>query len=87
MRLFPYRVDSKGRVKPKKESGKNPKPKNLKSKPFELWAVNTIQIVSNGIKRYILTMINPLTRIAFTVAIPSKRQNIQHTPLKLSSME
>lgn len=73
MRMFPYRVDFKGRVKPKKKERKNRKPKNLKTKPFELWAVDTIQIVSQGIKRYILTMIDPTTRIAFAVAIASKK--------------
>jgi len=73
MRMFSYRLDSKGRVKPKKKERKNRKPKNLKTKPFELWAVDTIQIVSQGIKRYILTMIDPTTRIAFAVAIASKK--------------
>ncbi|BCD62733.1 transposase [Nitratiruptor sp. YY08-26] len=84
MRIFPYRIDTKGRVKPKKKKQKNRKPKNLKSKPFELWAVDTIQIVSNGIKRYILTMIDPLTRIAFAVAIPSKRA--KHTAYALEAL-
>ncbi|SMC08725.1 Transposase InsO and inactivated derivatives [Nitratiruptor tergarcus DSM 16512] len=84
MRLFPYRIDTKGKVKPKKKTQKNRKPKNLKSKPFELWAVDTIQIVSNGIKRYILTMIDPLTRIAFAVAIPSKRA--KHTAYALEAL-
>jgi len=85
MRMFPYRVDSKGRVKPKKRSAKKTrKPKNLKTRPFELWAVDTIEIVSNGIKRYILTMIDPLTRIAFAIAIPSK--HAKHTAYALEAL-
>ncbi|BAF69839.1 integrase core domain-containing protein [Nitratiruptor sp. SB155-2] len=84
MRLVPYRIDTKGKVQPKKRVQKSRKPKNLKTKPFELWAVDTIQIVSNGIKRYILTMIDPLTRIAFAVAIPSKRA--KHTAYALEAL-
>ncbi len=85
MRLFPYRVDSKGRVKPKKRaSNKKRKPKNLKTKPFGLWAVDTIQRVSNGIRRYILTMIDPVSRIAFAIAIPSK--HAKHTAYALEAL-
>ena len=85
MRLFPYRVDTKGRVKPKKRvSNKKRKPKNLKTQPFGLWAVDTIQRVSNGIRRYILTMIDPVSRIAFALAIPSK--HAKHTAKALEAL-
>ncbi|WP_187648704.1 integrase core domain-containing protein [Nitrosophilus labii] len=85
MRHFPYRIDAKGRVKPKKRtSNKNRKPKNLKTQPFQLWAVDTIQRVSNGIRRYILTMIDPVSRVAFAVAIPSKRA--KHTAFALEAL-
>ena len=84
MRLFPCRIDTKGRVKPKKRERKNRKPKNLKTKPFELWAVDTIQRVSNGIKRYILTMVDPTIRVAFAVAIPSK--HAKHTACALEAL-
>ena len=72
MRMFPYRIDSQGKTKPKKREIRNRKPKGLKSKPMHLWAVDTIQRVSIGIRRYIMTMIDPNSRIAFAVAIPSK---------------
>jgi transposase InsO family protein/transposase len=72
MRLFPSRIDSKGRTKAKKREFKNRKPKDLKTDPMHLWAVDTIQRVSLGIRRYIMTMIDPNSRIAFAVAIPSK---------------
>ncbi len=85
MRLFPYRIDTKGRVKPRKRaSNKKRKPKNLKTKPFGLWAVDTIQRVSNGIRRYILTMIDPVSRIAFAIAIPSK--HAKHTAYALEAL-
>ena len=85
MRLFPYRVDTKGRVNlRKKASNKKRKPKNLKIEPFGLWAVDTIQRVSNGIRRYILTMIDPVSRVAFAIAIPSK--HAKHTAKALEAL-
>jgi transposase len=76
MRLFPSRIDSKGRTKAKKREFKNRKPKDLKTDPMHLWAVDTIQRVSLGIRRYIITMIDPNSRIAFAVAIPSKHTKL-----------
>ena len=72
MRLIPNRIDSKGRVKHKKKEIKTRKPKGLKTEPMHLWAVDTIQKVSTGVRRYIMTMIDPSSRIAFAVAIPTK---------------
>ena len=72
MRVIPHRIDSKGKIKPKKKVIKNRKPKGLKTEPMHLWAVDTIQRVISGSRRYIMTMIDPNTRIAFAVAIPTK---------------
>ena len=72
MRIIPYKIDRNGKVKSKKRKFKNRKPKNLKTKPMHLWAVDTIQKVSDGIRRYIMTMVDPNSRIAFAVAIPTK---------------
>lgn len=83
MRITPLRIDRNGKVKPKrKRVFKNRKPKNLKTNPIELWAVDTIQKVSNGIRRYIMTFIDPNTRIAYAVALPSK--HTVNTALALS---
>ena len=84
MRMFPYRINFQGKVKPKKRELKTRKPKGLKTKPMHMWAVDTIQRVSLGIKRYIMTMIDPSSRIAFAVAIPSK--HTQHTAKVLSAL-
>ncbi len=84
MRLFPQCIDSKGRIKPKKKKLKNRKPKGLKAKPMHLWAVDTIQRVTAGIRRYIMTMIDPNSRIAFAVAIPTKHTN--HTAKVLAAL-
>jgi transposase InsO family protein len=84
MRLFPSRIDSKGRTKIKKREFKNRKPKDLKADPMHLWAVDTIQRVSLGVKRYIMTMIDPNSRIAFAVAIPSK--HTKYTAIVLDAL-
>jgi len=84
MRITPYRIDRNGKVKPKTRKFKNRKPKNLKAKPMHLWAVDTIQKVSNGIRRYIMTMIDPNSRIAFAVAIPTK--HTKHTARVLEAL-
>ena len=84
MRLFPNRIDSKGRIKIKKKEIKTRKPKGLKTQPMHLWAVDTIQRVSVGIRRYIMTMIDPNSRIAFAVAIPTK--HTKHTAKVLEAL-
>ena len=84
MRLFPQRIDSKGRVKLKKKKIKNRKPKDFKAEPMHLWAVDTIQRVTAGMRRYIMTMIDPNSRIAFAVAIPTKHTT--HTAKVLAAL-
>jgi transposase InsO family protein len=84
MRITPYRIDRNGKVKPKKRKFKNRKPKNLKAKPMHLWAVDTIQKVSDGIRRYIMTLVDPSSRIAFAVAIPTK--HTKHTSKVLEAL-
>ena len=85
MRMFPYRIDSQGKSKPiRKKSSKPRLPKGVNQPPMGVWAVDTIQRVSVGIKRYIMTMIDPHTRIAFAVAIPSK--HTKHTSKVLEAL-
>ncbi len=84
MRITPLRIDRNGKAKPKKRKFKKRKPKNLKSKPMHLWAVDTIQKVSNGIRRYIMTLVDPHSRIAFAVALPSKHS--KHTAKVLEAL-
>ena len=84
MRNFPYRINSQGKIKPKKREIKTRKPKGLKTKPMHMWAVDTIERVSLGIRRYIMTMIDPNSRIAFAVAIPTK--NTHYTSKVLGAL-
>jgi len=84
MRITPLRIDRNGKPKKRKRVFKNRKPKNLKAKPMHLWAVDTIQKVSNGIRRYIMTLLDPNSRIAFAVALPSKHS--KHTAKVLEAL-
>ncbi len=84
MRIFPYRINYQGKVKSKKREVKTRKPKGLKTKPLHMWAVDTIQRTSMGIKRYIMTMIDPSSRIAYAVAIPTK--NTHYTSKVLAAL-
>jgi len=84
MRITPLRIDRNGKPKKKKKIFKNRKPKNLKAKPMHLWAVDTIQKVSNGIRRYIMTLVDPNSRVAFAVALPSKHS--KHTAKVLEAL-
>ncbi|WP_284155515.1 helix-turn-helix domain-containing protein [Sulfuricystis multivorans] len=72
MRLTPHRLDARGRVKPVRCARKARKPQDLKPAPLTLWAVDTIERVRDGIRRYVLTAIAPVSATAFAVALPSK---------------
>ena len=61
MRHVPMRLDARGRPKPVKRSFKVRKPKGFKVSALRLWAVDLIERVRDGIRRYILTMVDPLT--------------------------
>ena len=84
MRFTPYRIDRNGKRKPIKRTQKTRKPRKLTTPPMHLWAVDTIQKVSDGIRRYIMTMIDPHTRIAFAVALPTK--HAKHTSRALEAL-
>jgi transposase len=74
MRIIPHRIDRNGEVKTKKKETKNRKPKNLKTEPMHMWAVDTIQRVADGLRRYIMTMIDPsLLPLQFQLNILSIR--------------
>jgi transposase InsO family protein len=82
MRTVPTRLDARGKPKPIKRQRKKRKPKRLKTSPLSLWAVDIIERVRDGIRRYILTLIDPTSRIAFAVALPGKRSRNSAEVLK-----
>jgi len=73
-----------------KAAGDNPQalatrssaPKRLKTSPLSLWAVDIIERVRDGIRRYILNAIDPTSCIALAVALPSKQSRNSAEVLK-----
>ena len=39
---------------------------------MEFWAVDLVERVREGMRRYVLTMVDPSSRVAFAVSIPGK---------------
>ncbi|MFZ5537927.1 MAG: integrase core domain-containing protein [Pseudomonadota bacterium] len=74
MRFAPQKLDARGRPKkPRQEKLKKArKPKDLHAAPMTLWAVDTIERVLDGVRRYILSLFDPVSRMGFAVALPSK---------------
>ena len=83
MRHVPMRLDARGRPKPVKCRFKLRKPKRFKASALEFWAVDLVERVRDGIRRYILTMVDPVSRIAFAVSIPGKRAKYTAKVLKV----
>ena len=73
MRQVPMRLDARGRLKPVKRSFKLRKPKGLEVSALKFWAMDLIERVRDGIRRYILTMLDPVSRVALAVALPRKK--------------
>jgi transposase InsO family protein len=57
------------------------KPKGVHTAPLQCLAVDTIERVRDGLRRYILTFIDPASRFAFALAIPSKASRHTQTAL------
>jgi transposase InsO family protein len=72
MRHAPTRIDTKGRQRPFRRHPKPRKPKGVKTAPLQCLAVDTIERVRDGMRRYILTFIDPASRFALAVALPGK---------------
>jgi transposase InsO family protein len=64
----PIRLSPKGKPKPIKKTSVLRKPKNLKRQACQCLAFDTIVRQRDGIKRYILTAIDPITHLAFAYA-------------------
>jgi transposase InsO family protein len=71
LRTSAWQINSKGKRRPLKRATATRKPKGVKIKPMECLAFDTIVRQREGIKRYILTAIDPKTHIAFAYAPPS----------------
>jgi len=67
MRHVPSRIDSRGRRKPLQRHVKPRKPKQVKAKALEVLACSTRKRIGNGMRRYIVTFIDPVSHFAFAL--------------------
>ncbi|MEJ5210079.1 MAG: penicillin-binding transpeptidase domain-containing protein [Burkholderiales bacterium] len=90
MRHAPARLDARGRVKPVRRHPKPRKPKGATTAPLACLAVDTIERVRDGIRRYILTFIDPASRfrqkwfVGDTVSVGIGQGYMLATPLQLA---
>jgi transposase InsO family protein len=77
MRHAPSRLTSRGRRKPLQRHVKPRKPKQVKAQALEVLACDTIERIRDGMRRYIVTFIDPVSHFAFAVGLPSK--HARHT--------
>ena len=70
MRFASARLDARGRVKPLRCRAKPRKPQGAKPAPLPCLATDTIERIRGGIRRDLITFIDPAS--AFAVAVPSK---------------
>lgn len=72
LRMFPQRISHFGRIKPIKRQKKLRKPKDLKAEyPGHLAALDTIEKIINGCRRYVITFEDIYTRFGFAWATKS----------------
>jgi len=69
---------------PGSEPRKPRKPKGVKTAALQRLAVDTVERVRDGMRRYILTCIDPASRFGLAVALPSKATG--HTQAALAAM-
>ncbi|WP_038471648.1 integrase core domain-containing protein [Acidithiobacillus caldus] len=84
MRHSPARLDARGRPKPMQRSRKPRKPKGVATTALQCLAVDTIERVRDGLKRYLVTFIDPASAFALAVALPSKAT--RHTQAALAAV-
>jgi Transposase and inactivated derivatives, IS30 family len=72
MRHAPCRIDRRGRAKPLRRHPKPRKPKQLSAQALELLACDTIERIRDGMRRYLVTLIDPVSHLAFAMGLPSK---------------
>jgi hypothetical protein len=51
------------------------KPKDLKSPPLSLWVVDTIERIRDGIRRYVVSFFDLVSRVGLAFATPTKSSN------------
>lgn len=72
MRHSPARIDRRGRPKPVRRHPKPRKPRGARTAPLQCLAVDNVGRVRDGLRRYILTCIDPASTFGLAVALPGK---------------
>ncbi|MEW5792166.1 MAG: helix-turn-helix domain-containing protein [Pseudomonadota bacterium] len=74
MRHTPVRLDAKGRPKPARRPAKPRKPKGVRTAPLECLATDASERIRDGLKRYLVTCIDPASCLAAAKAVRSPDQ-------------
>lgn len=80
-RPAPSRIDRRGRSKPRQRLIKPRKPKRVPARALEMLACDTIERIRDGMRRYIVTFIDPVSHLALAVGLPSR--HARHTAPRL----
>ncbi|QGU32573.1 integrase core domain-containing protein [Thermochromatium tepidum] len=73
----PCRIDRRGRVKPLRRHTKPRTPKQVRTEALEVLACDTLERIRDGMRRYLVTFIDPISHFAFARGLPSK--HARHT--------
>jgi transposase InsO family protein len=84
MRHAPTRLDPRGRTRALKRRTKPRKPKGVTPAPLQVIATDTIERIRDGLRRAIVTFIDPKSHFAFAWAAPSKHS--RHTASAFESL-
>lgn len=84
MRHSPARIGARGRLQPIGRRRKPRKPKGVVAAALQCLAVDTIERVRDGMRRYIVSFIDPTSRMAFAWAVPTKHTRHTRAALDLT---
>ena len=82
MRFAPARLDFRGRVKPLRRHLKSRKPQGVKPAPLPCLATDTLERVRDGIRRDLISFIDPASAFASAVALPGQSPRRPRPPSK-----
>jgi transposase InsO family protein len=84
MRHTPARRDAQGRPRPRRRHPKPRTPKGVTLDPLQVLACDTIERIRDGMRRTIVTFIEPTSPFAFAWATPTKHTRHTTTALTLA---
>ncbi len=82
MRFASARLDARGRVKPLRCRAKPRKPQGAKPAPLPCLATDTLERVRDGIRRDLISFIDPASAFASAVALPGQSPRRPRPPSK-----